>query len=319
MPRHLPRRAVLGAAAAAALSACTSSGGNPSSNGSAAAPSRTVNAATGPVAVPAVPLRVVTLDTAELDSVMTLGITPVGASRAPADSGLPDYWPASRLASVADTGTIGNPAYEQIRALRPELILSNQTRDGAHLAALRAIAPTVLSQTTGYPWKENFQLHAQALGRQTEADAITTAYRGQVSQVNRALGGPGATAGKRISLVRFVEGGRIRLYGRQNFPGSVLADLQLGRPSAQNVDQFDVQITADQLGGADGDLLLYASYGDPGKAGTTAALASAAWLALGAVRAHRAFPVDDQLWFEGIGYTGANLIMAQLQRFLSFL
>ncbi|WP_035798752.1 ABC transporter substrate-binding protein [Kitasatospora mediocidica] len=312
MPRQLPRRAVLGAAAAVTLGACTP-GGDTAEVGPVAQPSSTVGSALGPVAVAAAPLRVVTLDTAELDSVMTLGITPVGASPAAADQCLPGYWPGSRLAEVAGTGTVGDPDYARIAALRPELILSSRLRDDTHAEALRRIAPTVLSQSTGYPWKANFQLHAQALGRLPEAAAITTAYHGQLAQVSRALGGPGSTSTRRISLVRFVQGGRIRLYGKQNFPGSLLTDLQLGRPAAQNVDQFDVEITLDQLAGADGDILLYATYGDPVAAGTTAALASPGWQALGAVRAHRAFAVDDQLWFEGIGYTGAELVLAQLQ------
>ncbi|MDH6112282.1 iron complex transport system substrate-binding protein [Kitasatospora sp. MAP12-15] len=317
MPRQLPRRALLSAAAGAALGGCTPLGGNagppPGATPTAAPPSSTVLSATGPVAVSATPLRVVVLDTAELDSVMTLGITPVGGCRAAEDQGLPDYWPASRLAEVPIAGTVGDPDFARIRALRPQLILSSQLRDGGHYEALRAIAPTVLSQTTGYPWKANFHLHAQALGRLPEATAIVTAYQGLLAQVSRALGGPAAASGRRVSLVRFVQGGRIRLYGRQNFLGTLLADLQLGRPAAQNVDQFDVEITPDQLGGADGDILLYATYGDPVAAGTTATLASPGWQALGAVRAHRAFPVDDQLWFQGIGYNGAEQVLAQLQ------
>lgn len=316
-PRPLPRRAVLGAAMAAALGACTPlDGGDGPAQGAAptAAPaSTTVLTATGPVSVPMSPLRVVTLDTAELDSAMTLGITPVGACRAAADRRLPGYWPASRLAEVADTGTVDDPDFARVRALRPELILSSRLRDDGHYATLQEIAPTVLSQSTGYPWRANFQLHAQALGRLAEANAIVAAYRGQVAQVSRALGGPGSTSGRRISLVRFVQGGRIRLYGRQSFLGTLLADLQLGRPAAQNVDQFDVEIAPDQLDGADGDILLYGTYGDPVAAGTTATLASPAWQALSAVRSHRAFPVDDQLWFEGIGYTGAEQVLAQLQ------
>ncbi|WP_035846459.1 ABC transporter substrate-binding protein [Kitasatospora azatica] len=308
------RRTVLTTALAAALTGCGRAPGigEPLPDVTAPVPSATVTAANGPVVVPGEPVRVVALDTAELDSAMTLGITPVGACRPAADHELPGYWPASRLTAVATAGSVGAPHYEQIRALRPELILGNQTRDGAHYDALRAIAPTVLTPTTGFPWRENFLVHARALGSQSAADAVAGAYRGQLATVSRALAGAGAT-GRRVSLVRFVQGGRIRLYGRQNFLGTILADLQLGRPDAQNVDQFDVEVNPDQLGGADGDLLLYSTYGDPGAAGTDAVLAGPAWRALGAVRAHRAFPVDDQLWFEGIGYTGANLILTQLQ------
>ncbi|MFI6447944.1 ABC transporter substrate-binding protein [Kitasatospora sp. NPDC050543] len=325
MTQQISRRALLAGLGAAALTGChgilggapdtalaTGPDGSPSPT---PPPPVTVNTARGPVTVPGAPLRVVTLDTAELDSAMTLGITPVGAARAPVDQDLPDYWPVSRLARIRDVGTIGNPDYTAIRALRPDLILSNQTTDGTHYDVLRELAPTVLTQTTGSAWKDNFQLHAQALSRQRAAAAFVGSYQRHVSQVVQGLSAAGR-AGRRISLVRFVEGAGIRLYGRQSFPGTLLSDVQLGRPDAQNVDQFAVEIPADQIARADGDHLFYATYGDPGRAGATAVLASPGWQALGAVRAHRAFPVDDQLWFQGIGYTGANAVLDELLRLL---
>ncbi|MGK4582491.1 ABC transporter substrate-binding protein [Kitasatospora sp. HPMI-4] len=339
MPRQLSRRsALLGLAAlgSEALAGCTSPSGGPAHRSASPGlpsgqsptlpetgppsprpmPSTTVTAATGTVVVPGSPVRVVTLDTAELDSAITLGISPVGAARAPADRGLPGYWPASWLTKIASVGTVGNPDPARIAALTPQLILGNQTRDGAHYDTLSRIAPTVLTQTTGYPWKADFQLHAQALGRQEQAAAVVAAYGRHVAQASQAIAEAGS-AGKRVSIVRFVEGSpNVRLYGRQNFIGTLLADLGLGRPDPQNVDQFDVEVPPDQIAKADGDLLLYSTYGDPAKAGTAAVLASGGWQALGAVKAHRAFPVDDQLWFEGIGYTGANLVLAELQRFL---
>ncbi|RKE20644.1 ABC transporter substrate-binding protein [Streptomyces sp. TLI_171] len=276
-------------------------------------PDVTVGSAAGPVTVPGGATRVVTLDTAELDSAMTLGITPVGAAKAPLDAALPGYWPDSRLAGVAVVGDIGaTPDASAIRAVKPQLILSNLTRDAAHLDALRALAPTVVTTTTGAPWKENFQLHAIALDRGEQAAAVVGAYARHVEQAVRMLADAGA-AGQRVSLVRFVEGSpAVRLYARQNFPGSVLADLGLPRPDAQNADRFDIETPADQLGRADGDLLLYSGYGHPDRNGLTAALASPAWQALAAVRAHRAFRVDDQLWFQGIGYTGAHFLIAEL-------
>ncbi|MDH6126252.1 iron-siderophore ABC transporter substrate-binding protein [Kitasatospora sp. GP82] len=342
MPRQPSRRTVLlglaglAALGAGALPGCTSTARGPATTATSSGlsptpspvgpdneppspqplPSTTVTAATGVVAVPGSPTRVVALDTAELDSAITLGITPLGAAQAPADHGLPDYWPASWLAGIATVGTIGDPDTAMIASLGPQLILGNQTRDGARYDALSRIAPTVLTQTTGYPWKTNFQLHAQALGRQEQAAAVVSAYGRHVSQTAQAIADAGS-AGKRISIVRFVEGSpNVRLYGRQSFVGTLLADLQLGRPDPQNVDQFDIEVPPDQIAKADGDLLLYSIYGDPAKAGATAVLAGSGWQSLNAVKTHRAFSVDDQLWFEGIGYTGANLILAELQRFL---
>ncbi|MFB6892945.1 ABC transporter substrate-binding protein [Kitasatospora sp. NPDC056327] len=319
----ITRRTLLTALGGTALTGCTarSTAPPPAEPPAWAAPSptpppsATVTAATGPVTVPGAPVRVVTLDTAELDSALTLGITPVGAARAAADRAFPDYWPVSRLAPVAYVGPVGAPDLAALRALRPDLILSNQTRDGARYDELRAIAPTVLTPATGAPWKANVQTHAQALSRQDAAAAFAASYQRHVNQVVAALAAARA-GGRKVGLVRFVEGGGIRLYGRQNFPGSVLADVGLGRPDAQNTDQSDTELPPDQLARADADLLLYACYGDPARSGLTTTLASPAWRSLEAVKAHRAFPVDDQLWFQGIGYTGANYVLQDLQRLL---
>ncbi|AUG79143.1 iron complex transport system substrate-binding protein [Kitasatospora sp. MMS16-BH015] len=332
MPRQLPRRTALTGLGAFLLTGCATTGhrlpapapGTPaapsSPNGTdsaapspAAVPSTTVTAATGPVLVPGAPQRVIALDTAELDSAMTLGLTPVGATRVPADPEFPDYWPASRFSVTNYVGPIGAPDPQLIAALRPDVILGNQTRDGAHYEELSRLAPTVLTQTTGYPWKADFQLHAQALGRTEQAAAVVESYADHLTQATAAIGSVGA-AGKRISLVRFVEGSpTIRLYARQNFLGTVLADLQLPRPDSQNADTFAVEIPPDQIAKADADYLFYATYG---AAQTAATLTTPAWHALSAVQNHRAFPVSDQLWYQGIGYTGAHYVIAELQRFL---
>ncbi|MGW2253830.1 ABC transporter substrate-binding protein [Kitasatospora sp. NPDC001660] len=314
---RITRRTLLVGMGGAALAGCTAKppGASGASGSAEPLPPVTVNTTVGPVVVPGAPLRVVTLDTDVFDSALTLGIAPIGAARPALDGHYPEYWPQSRVAAIAYVGPAGAPDLGAIRALRPDLILSNQMRDGDRYDALRELAPTVLTQTTGAPWRANFQVHAQALSREAAAAAFVGSYQRHLAQVTAALSAA-KLLGRKVGLVRFVEGGGIRLYGRQSFPGTVLADAGVGRPDAQNVDQSDFEIPLDQIAKADGDLLLYATYGDPDRSGTNTVLASPGWQALGAVKAHRAFPVDDQLWFEGIGYTGANYMLDELQRFL---
>ncbi|WP_371480010.1 ABC transporter substrate-binding protein [Kitasatospora sp. NBC_00315] len=307
IPHRLARRTLLAGLAGlglggAGLTACA---------GTTATTADSAASATTPPPGP----RVVVLDTAALDSAMTLGITPVGAARAPADTGLPDYWPASRLAEITTVGEIGAPDTAVVRRLRPDLVLGNQVSDGAHYETLRRVAPTLLTPAAAQVWKSNFLQHAQALDRRAAADAFTTAYQRHAAQVAQALAAAGL-GGRRISLVRFAENAPPRMYGRQSFPGTLLTDVQLGRPDPQDTDQAEIDLPADQIARADGDFILYATYGDPVASGATATLASPGWQALGAVRAHRAFPVDDRLWFQGVGYTGANAVLDELQHLL---
>ncbi|MFC1409381.1 ABC transporter substrate-binding protein [Streptacidiphilus sp. N1-12] len=328
MPRQLPRRSLLVGGAGALgglLAGCGSapprtSGGtsNNAATSPAPVPVHDVRTAEGQVSVPQSPQRVVVLDTAELDSALTLGVTPVGAARGAAEPGLPGYWPAARLAGISEVGPIGEPDLDLVTGLRPDLILSNQPCDGGRYESLSAIAPTVLTASSGYTWKQNFQTHAQALNLRASADLVTQGYAQQLSSTLAALGGRHRTGGLRVSLLRFVEGEPPRLYARQNFLGVLLADLGLARPPAQSGPVFDVPLAGTaRLADADGSVLFYATYGDPAKAGTARTVGSADWQALEAVRTQRAFAVDDQLWFQGIGYTGANLVLAQLQKFLT--
>ncbi|GGY56592.1 ABC transporter substrate-binding protein [Streptomyces xanthochromogenes] len=307
----LPRRGLLLGAPALALTACTSVHSNsPSKQGG----SRVVKTAMGDVRVTSRPERVVVLDTAELDSAITLGVRPVGATHADVTSGFLDYLPEDRLAGIKDVGAMMNPGLESIAALQPDLILTSKVRHGDKYGDLSKIAPTVMTESTGYPWKQNFQVHAEALGRLPEAARATAEYGSRVRELTARLGGPAKAAALKVNVVRFVEGADIRIYGRQNYIATVLADVGLGRPAV--VDRakggFAYEVSPERIDLAAADVIFYATYGDPGKAGATRTLASALWKGLAAVRAGRVRGVDDQLWIQGIGYTAATRILAEL-------
>ncbi|MFK0180866.1 ABC transporter substrate-binding protein [Streptomyces xanthochromogenes] len=307
----LPRRGLLLGAPALALTACTSVHSNsPSKQGG----SRVVKTAMGDVRVTSRPERVVVLDTAELDSAITLGVRPVGATHADVTSGFLDYLPEDRLAGIKDVGAMMNPGLESIAALQPDLILTSKVRHGDKYGDLSKIAPTVMTESTGYPWKQNFQAHAEALGRLPEAARATAEYGSRVRELTARLGGPAKAAALKVNVVRFVEGADIRIYGRQNYIATVLADVGLGRPAV--VDRakggFAYEVSPERIDLAAADVIFYATYGDPGKAGATRTLASALWKGLAAVRAGRVRGVDDQLWIQGIGYTAATRILAEL-------
>ncbi|MFI8353282.1 ABC transporter substrate-binding protein [Streptomyces cyaneofuscatus] len=315
--------ASLTVAAALTLSACgfsTESGsasGSDSgsgSEGSGEAP-RTVKTAMGDVKVPAAPQRVVVLDTAELDSVLTLGVKPVGATHADVDSGFLNYLPKDQVAGITDVGQMMTPNLEAIAGLKPDLILTSKIRHGDKYAELSKIAPTVMTENTGYPWKENFQVHAEALNKQAEAKMVTDDYARHVADVTKALGGKEKAGATEVNMVRFVEGADIRIYGKKNYIATILADVGLGRPAITDKakDGFSYDVSPEKIDLADADAVFHSTYGDPKKSKETQTTGSGLWKNMDAVKNGKVFAVDDQLWIQGIGYTAADKILHELR------
>ncbi|MBO1417542.1 ABC transporter substrate-binding protein [Streptomyces sp. FH025] len=321
MPRPLSRRAALGLVAGLvpglALAACGAGSPAPIGGSSPSGGSRTVRHARGESTVPARAGRVVALDTDALDSVVTLGLGPVGATTVSQGAPFPGYLPAARLAGTKAVGVIGEPNLEAIAELRPDLILGNQVRDDKRYGELSRIAPTVLSTTTGPTWKENVRLHAEAMGRQAEAEAADEAYRTKLRDLVTALGGQARAAATRVEMARFLAGAPTRLYLNDTFVGSLFKDLGLGRPANQDRPGFSLEISPEQVDQAAADVIFYSVYGDATKSGQTEITEGALWKNLDAVRSGRVFHVDDNLWMLGIGYTGAGLILDQIRKCLA--
>ncbi|MEV5198870.1 iron-siderophore ABC transporter substrate-binding protein [Streptomyces sp. NPDC053720] len=320
--RPVHRRALaLGAlslAGALTLSACgfSESGGSASgSSDSGEAKTHTVKTAMGDVEVPVNPERVVVLDTGELDSALTLGVQPVGGTHSASEDSFPSYLPTSRTKDIKQVGEIANPNLETVASLKPDLILTSKVRDGDRYEQLKAIAPTVMTESTGSAWKENFQLHAEALGKQAEAKKVVADYDAHVAKVTEAVGGKEKAAATEVNFVRFVEGADIRIYGKQNYIGSILADLGMGRPAITDKakDGFSYDVSPEKIDLADADVVFTSTYGDPAKAGTTKTMNSGLWKNLKASKDGKVFKVDDRLWIAGIGYTAADKILDEFQ------
>ncbi|MEU8700798.1 iron-siderophore ABC transporter substrate-binding protein [Streptomyces sp. NPDC048680] len=301
---------------ALALCACGSSdSGGKSDGASSSGGTRTVRTAMGDVKVPAHPERVVVLDTGELDSALTLGVQPVGGTHSATEDGFPAYLPAERTKNIKEVGEIANPSMETVASLKPDLILTSKVRDGDRYKQLSAIAPTVMTESTGSAWKENFHVHAEALGKQAEAEKVIAAYDAHVAKVTEAIGGKKKAAATDVNFVRFVEGADIRIYGKQNYIGSILADLGMGRPAITDKakDGFSYDVSPEKIDLADADAVFTSTYGDPDKAGTTRTMRSGLWKGLKAARNGKVFKVDDRLWIAGIGYTAADQILDEFQ------
>ncbi|MHC0429018.1 ABC transporter substrate-binding protein [Streptomyces sp. O3] len=306
----------LAAAAAVTLTACGGGDGDTSSEGGERtdAATHTVQTVMGDVEVKDDPKRVVVLDTDALDSAVTLGVTPVGGTTVAEGAPFSPYLPEDELKGIKPVGVIGEPNLEAINQLKPDLILGSKVRYEKHYKALSKMAPTVFSDTTGPTWRENFDLHADALGQKNEAGKVVADYEDHVKRLTDALGGPAEAKKTKVGFVRFVEGADTRLYLNDTFVGSILKDLKVGRPANQDKDGFSLDVSPEQIDKANADVIFYSTYGDAKKAQETSTTGGPLWKKLDAVKNKKAFKVDDNLWMLGIGYTGAGQILDDMEK-----
>jgi iron complex transport system substrate-binding protein len=274
---------------------------------------RTVEHAMGITEIPDRPDRVVVLDTGELDSAIALGVTPVGAVRAPVEDGFLEYL-SEETAETELVGTIDDVNLEAVAALRPDLILSSKLRHEDIYDELSAIAPTVFTETVGVVWKDNLAVHAEALGLEDEADQLLADYDERTADIAARLQDERGQL-PTISMVRFLPE-QTRLYQKASFIGTILEDVGLPRPESQDVDDFAANISAEELEMADADIIFTSHYGPADDTTKAQLTGNPLWDQLGAVQAGDVHEVADDHWMLGIGIGAATLVLDDLERLL---
>lgn len=272
---------------------------------------RTIKHALGETKLEKRPERVVVLDGGELDNVVALGIKPVGVAFPDGAPTMPNYV-GDKAGTPENVGGVSALNLETIAKLQPDLILGSQLRAEAQYAKLSEIAPTVFAVRPGYTWKENFRLNAAALDKSAEAEQLLSDYQKHADQVGQAIE---TKFGKRptISMVRFLPG-KIRLYAKKSFIGTILVDAKLPQPESEQVDDLAVEVSAEQIGKADADWILVGTYGDISKTAQNEVLGGPLWAGLNAVKAGQAKQVADETWFLGLGTLGAEAVLNDLEK-----
>jgi iron complex transport system substrate-binding protein len=296
--------------------ATTGSTGSNATNGetstTASGEPRTVTHAMGETEVPANPQRLVVLDSPFLDAAVALGVMPVGSTEAAAGAGLSPYLLDRLDGDIEIVGLIAEPNLEAVAAARPDLILGAKVRHEALYDELSQIAPTVFTESSGTNWRDGLKITADALGKSDEAEELLAEYDARANEIGETIGASGMTA----SIVRFLPG-ETRLYGPDTFSGSVLTDVgfDLGDKGFDANPYSMAQISAEQIGMADADVIFATTYGGD-RAATAFPQAEALWKALPAVSSGNQFDVEDREWMLGIGLIGANLILDDIEDLL---
>jgi iron complex transport system substrate-binding protein len=316
-----PRLAVALASLALVATACGSAEGAGNTSAATSDESVSVEHAMGTTAVSCTPEKVVTLGQGQTDSVLGLGVTPVGVVEPWTDDWY-EYLPAE-VEEAEVLGTELEPDLERIASLQPDLILGSKLRHEALYSQLSEIAPTVFAETIGVTWKENVSLWAEALCLPEKGEEVVAEYEARAGAIGEALTEQGK-ADTEVSMIRFMPD-QVRIY-LTGFPGSVLRDAGLQRPEAQRVEDWEnseqlIEISEERIPEMDGDVIFqmvstehYAQQGtqtvdEQMERWTSTDL----WKKLSAVKNNQVVLVDESHWNLGGGILSANAMLDDLE------
>lgn len=265
--------------------------------------------------VPANPQRIITLSEIDLDSVLALGVHPIGAVNGRGQTTLPRYLPGHMQQGIAVVGDLDNPNLEQVAALAPDLILTGPAKPEL-LALLNQIAPTLVTAKWGSPWQESLQRIATILDRQHDADAVLSRYQQRITEVRAQLK---SRQGQSISIVRWNPKGPAYMF-KDAFASRVITDLGLRRPPYQQDPghTHSQALSLESLELLDGDWLLIGTLSATGDAveALEQARSTPAFQQLGAIRRGHYSAVDGSLWTSSGGPYAALQLIADVQRLL---
>lgn len=273
---------------------------------------RTIKHAMGDTEIKGTPQRVVVLTNEGTEAVLALGIKPVGAVKS--WTGSPWYEHiAADMEGVQELGEEGQPNLELIAGLQPDLIIANKMRHEEIYEQLKAIAPTVESETLRGDWKINFKLYAEALGKSEEADKQLAAFDSRVEDFKAKAGDK---LKETVSVVRFMAG-KTRVYHGDTFSGIIFDQIGIARNdmTLNSKETFVDEITKERLPEVDAHRLFYFTYdtGD-GKGNDTEKewVNDPLWAGLSAVKEGRVYRVDDATWNTAGGIKAANIVLDEL-------
>ncbi|MGO4271905.1 ABC transporter substrate-binding protein [Paenibacillus sp. TAF58] len=299
------------------LTAC---GEKPSSQPSASATAqetakadspRIIKHAMGETSVPANPKRVIILTNEGTEALLALGVKPVGAVESYYGNPWFDHIKAD-MQGVTTVGGESQPNLELIASLKPDLIIGNKMRHEKVYDQLKAIAPTVYSETLRGEWKSNFLLYADTLNKKAEGDKVITAFDKRIEDFKSKAGDK---LKEKVAVVRFM-GGKTRYYYSNMFTGVIFKQIGIVRSDAKSDEKSFEDITKERLTELDAaDKVFYFTYETGDGKGTKQEqewMNDPLWKNLKVVKENKLIKVNDATWNTAGGVKAANIMLDDL-------
>lgn len=242
------------------------------------------------------PQRIVTLGWSGEDAVLALGKTPVAMTKygAFADGMFP--WVKEKISGNPPVLLSGDLDYEQIAALKPDLIVGVYSGiDDRAYARLSSIAPTVVYRSAPWSadWREQMTVIGEALGKSDDASALIA----ETNDMLRALGNAHPELkGKSFTFGTYFPGNNSVVVYLPRDP-RVEALMELGMVPSQGISDLaktapketSVSVSLENLASVDADILIM-WYGEGARA---AAEAQPLFHTLGSVKSGAYVALED--------------------------
>lgn len=272
-----------------------------------------VKHAMGETPIEATPKRVVVLTNEAAESLLSLGVKPVGSTRA----FYGDVWyphMKKEMEGVTDLGTEQQPNIEAIASLKPDLIIGNKLRQEKVYDQLSKIAPTVFSETLRAEWQNNYKLYAEAVNKKAEGEKVLASFDKRVQELKDKAGDK---LNQKASVVRFMPG-KVRIYYNDTFPGVLFKKLGIQRPDVQNKEEFMAEVSKERIPEMEGDILFYFTYETGNQEASKLEQEwtnDPLWKNLNVVKAGKVHKVDDVVWTTAGGVMAANLLLDDMYKY----
>lgn len=301
--------AVLATAVACAPDNTAAGGGSTSEAAQAGFPRTVDTGMGGTVTLEHRPTRLVVLVSGAPDQALSLGVTPIAMATTGGSADVPAYL-KGRLADVERIGLSTDVDLEKLAALTPDLIVTSKVASADQFDTLSAIAPTVLTTAeVGAGWQANFRQLGHLLGEDAKADQVLADYKTRATGVGAALANKHGSM-PTVSLVRLGPG-EVRLMLGSSFAGTILRDVGLNRPTAQDRAGISTTISLEQLDLADADHIFDGATTKLDDGGL-AMRANKVWQQLAAVKAGHVTTIADDVWYVGLGPLAAGIVLTQI-------
>jgi iron complex transport system substrate-binding protein len=184
---------------------------------------RTIHHAMGKTTIHGQPIRVVSLMQGATDTLVALGIKPVGAVESWSEKPMYQYL-RPYLPQLHYVGLETQPSLEDIARLKPDLIIASKFRNEKTYKILSQIAPTLML-TEVYEFKDTLKIVGQAVAKEHQANILLQQWNQRIKNTQTQL--KHHYAGdwpQQISLLE-IRDDHLRAYSHHSFSGQILSEL----------------------------------------------------------------------------------------------